>query len=79
MANAAINLTEENLGLSDFQPLADFVQQNPHIWPSMQSARWAINNSKRNGLDEFGVIVKRSGRLHVVKPRAIAWMLAGKR
>lgn len=77
MENAAAIPTEENLSLSDFQLLADFVQENPQIWPTMQSARWAINNSKRNGLDDFGVIVKRNGRLHVVKPRAVRWMAAG--
>ena len=72
-------ISEESLDLSDFQPIADFVEENPHIWPTMQSARWAINNSKRNGLDEFGVIVKRNGKLLVVRPRAVRWMLAGRR
>jgi hypothetical protein len=70
---------EEALDLSDFQPLAEFVQSNPHIWPTMQSAYWAINNSKRNGLDEYRVIVKRNRKLLVVKPRAVNWILAGQR
>ena len=69
--------SEENLTLSDFEPIAEFVEANPRIWTSMQSARWAIHNSPNNGLADYGVFVKRANKIHVVKPRLVKYLAEG--
>ena len=68
---------DETLELSDFVPLADFVSANPNVWRTMKSARWSVHNRTRNGLDEFGVLSKRNGRIHIITPRIARWMAAG--
>jgi hypothetical protein len=70
---------EEEITLSDFQALGPFVEENPQIWATMSAARWAINNRHTNDLDKFGVLIKRNGRILVVKPRIIQWLLASKK
>jgi|GEM_PF-2648028 len=69
--------SEENLTLSDFVPIADFVAANPTIWETLPSARWAIHNSENNGLAEYGVFVKRSNKIHVVIPRLVRYLAEG--
>ena len=76
--STAEQIPAEQLTLDDFSLLADFVESNPQVWPTMQGARWAIHNAKRNGLDDYGVLVKRNGKIQVVKPRLVQWLLAGK-
>ena len=76
--STAENLSE-NLSLADFQPLAEFVEENPHIFPTMGSARWAIHHGERNGLNDYGVIAKVNNKMFVVKPRALQWMLSGQK
>lgn len=77
MSNTAIDSPEECLSLDDFLPLADFVESYPNVWRTMQSARWAINNRSRNGLDDFGVLSKRNGRISIILPRMAKWLAAG--
>jgi hypothetical protein len=77
MPTALKKVPDESLSLDDFIPLSAFVTDHPQIWPAMSGARWAINNADKNGLNEYGCLIKRAGKVFVVKPRMAQWLAAG--
>ena len=59
----------------DIQPAEQFVEENPEIWRNMAAFNWASHNREKNGLAEYGVIVKRGNKNFIVKPRLVDWLL----
>ena len=65
----------QNPSFDDVVLASDFVTKHPNIFPSMDSFRWQYNQRHKNGLAEAGAVVKRNGRLYIIKPRLMAWFL----
>jgi hypothetical protein len=58
----------------DIQLASDFCKDNPHMFPAGPSSlRSQIRNRKYNGMVKSGAVVKRMGRMFIVKPAYLNW------
>ena len=60
--------------LSEYALLSDFQKSNPNIAPSLNSLRWIVRHRDQNGLNAYGAVVKRQGRIYVHTGRFAEWM-----
>jgi len=51
-----------------------FVSRFPDLGKSEAAIRWDLFNSKHNGLDEYGAVLRKGRRTWIVVPRYRDWL-----
>jgi hypothetical protein len=69
-------LDDEGVQLTDIVSPELLVEENPDLFPKGKgSLDWAIRNRDRNGLSEAGAVILANGKLMLVRPRYLRWLL----
>jgi hypothetical protein len=60
----------------DLRPAGEFVEQNPHLFPTKSSWPWQLRNRDTNGLRDAGAVLMINGKAYINVPRYMAAMAA---
>jgi hypothetical protein len=77
MSEAHHVTVDDAIDLTKILSVPDFAAKYPNLGTAA-AWRTRVFQSDRNGLDEYGAVLRRAGKVFLVEPRVLAWFIAGK-